>query len=97
MGLGLEDGPTFEKSLEEKKFVLNPGDMVVLYSDGLTESMDTQMEEFGEERLFQFLETKNSLDALTLQNELIEEAQMFKGPAPQHDDLTLVVVKIREG
>jgi phosphoserine phosphatase RsbU/P len=95
MGLGLEEGPTFDATLEERSYTLSAGDSVILYSDGLTESMDLQMEEFGEERLFESITSRTSLDARTLQDEIISDAHTFSNSAPQHDDLTLVVVNVK--
>ncbi|MDX9758468.1 MAG: SpoIIE family protein phosphatase [Bacteroidota bacterium] len=95
MGLGLENGPVFEDSLEEREFALVPDGLIVLYSDGLTEAMDTQRNEFGEERVLELARHATRLSAADLQRRLIDAAQHHRGAAEQNDDITLVVIRVR--
>jgi serine phosphatase RsbU (regulator of sigma subunit) len=71
---------------------LEPGDTLIIYSDGLTEAMDDEGECFGEERLLDLAERSASLPVDGLVAALIDDVQRFTG-AVQEDDLTLVVAR----
>jgi serine phosphatase RsbU (regulator of sigma subunit) len=92
MGLGLGDLRTFEAAMEEETVDLSPGDVCVLYTDGLTEARHGS-DEFGYDRL-QMLGTRiRSASALQGREEIIGAVRTFTGNQPNHDDLTVVVVK----
>ncbi len=71
---------------------LYPGDTLVLYTDGVTESFNVAAEEFGEERLIETLHRRRELPAHRLLGSVVEEIQKFS-PHEQHDDITLIVAK----
>ena len=73
---------------------LEPGDVLVLYTDGITESLDGAGEEFGEERLIQSLLRCCGLPPQALLNSIVEQVRTFS-PHEQHDDITLIVAKGR--
>lgn len=73
---------------------LEPGDILVLYTDGITESLDGAGEEFGEERLIQSLLRCCGLPPQALLNSIVEQVRTFS-PHEQHDDITLIVAKGR--
>jgi serine phosphatase RsbU (regulator of sigma subunit) len=75
---------------------LKPGDNLLLYTDGATEAMNEKEEMFGEERLKTlFIELASSRSrASDVVRALKEEIMNFSGPDHQHDDLTIVVVKV---
>ena len=93
IGMGLEKGELFDSQLQELELRYEPGAVFVLYSDGLTEMMNSARQEFGEDRLRAHVRAAPSSDATTLQDSIVAEAMRFKGEAMQHDDMTLVVVK----
>jgi serine phosphatase RsbU (regulator of sigma subunit)/catechol 2,3-dioxygenase-like lactoylglutathione lyase family enzyme len=70
-----------------------PGDMLALYTDGITESFDEQGEEFGEERLRDVLAKHRSLTADAMVSSVVDEVRRFSQPREQHDDITLIIVK----
>ena len=70
------------------------GDLIVLYTDGVTESTNLQNEEFGEQRLIQFISEQHTLPATDLITRIKDAAMSFAGEAPQFDDFTLMLVKI---
>jgi hypothetical protein len=74
---------------------LERGDAVVFYTDGVTEARDTDRDEFGEERLVSALsETDGGATARGLAEGLVARVNAFRGAADQHDDITVVVVKV---
>jgi serine phosphatase RsbU (regulator of sigma subunit) len=92
MGIGLGDLRTFETAIEEETVRLSPGDVCVLFTDGLTEARRGS-DEFGYDRL-QMLGTRiRSVSALEGREEIIGAVRTFTGNQPNHDDLTVVVVK----
>jgi len=68
------------------------GDTLALYTDGVTESLDQNEQEFGEERLVDLLQRTRSLPAQELALSVVEEVQNFSAKK-QHDDITLIIAK----
>jgi serine phosphatase RsbU (regulator of sigma subunit) len=93
IGLGLERGKIFEEELQEIRKPLSKEGIFVFYSDGLTEAMDGQNNQFGEETVHSIVETSRHLRAEELQHSILSSVDKFRGGAEPHDDLTLVVVK----
>ncbi len=93
IGLGLTGGRLFEDSLESLTLTLAPGDILLLYSDGLTEAMNPAREQFGEQRLSEALARHARLDAAELTGGLFDEVHAFAAGAPMHDDLTVLALK----
>jgi serine phosphatase RsbU (regulator of sigma subunit) len=93
IGLGLERGPIFEQSLEEAIRPLKPGSIFFFYSDGLSEAMNEQQDQFGEETICRFVEEHRNMQAMELQDQLMRSVKQFQGSAEQHDDITWVLVK----
>ncbi len=81
---------------EEQGFELQPGDLVALFSDGVTEAQDENENEFGEERLAEFLRPIRHEPAETLVDKVFDEIDRFAGSAPQYDDITLFIIKRTE-
>ena len=70
------------------------GDLVVLFTDGVSESMNVRDEEWGEESLIELAKTCHGLPPLEVMRRLLAAAQAFAAGAPQHDDMTLVVLRV---
>jgi serine phosphatase RsbU (regulator of sigma subunit) len=79
--------------MEEYEVDIAPGDMIVLYTDGVTEAMDTQETLFGEERLREVIAAQPDASAAEMVDAIIETVDGFMGAAPQADDITVFVVK----
>ncbi len=87
--LGLLPGMPYEEQQTE----LNSGDLVALFSDGVTEAQDEHENEFGEERLADFLRPIARQPAEIIVDSVFTEIDRFAGSAPQYDDITLFVIK----
>lgn len=72
---------------------LTPGDVLVIYSDGVTESLNEEGEEFGEARLIEIVQKNRGRTAAGLRDRIDEALAKFVGKAKTVDDLTLVIVK----
>ncbi len=72
---------------------LEPGDVLVIYSDGVTESLNEEEEEFGEGRLIEIVQKNRGRTAAGLRDRIDEALAKFVGKAKSVDDLTLVIVK----
>jgi sigma-B regulation protein RsbU (phosphoserine phosphatase) len=81
-------------SYEQGSFPLEPGDLVVLFTDGISESMNSGNEEWGEERLVDLAKTCADLSALEAMNRIMAAAQTFAAGAPQYDDMTVVILRV---
>lgn len=92
LGLGLVRGGLFDNALETHRIELAPGDMLVLYSDGLVEAMNPRNELFGEDRLKEAVEQCGGLSAASAQARILEAVDRFTDGAEPHDDLTIMVL-----
>ncbi|MEW6231279.1 MAG: GAF domain-containing SpoIIE family protein phosphatase [Chloroflexota bacterium] len=92
-GKGIALGIIEDVVLEERRVRLKPGDVLVLYTDGVTEAWNNWDECFGRERLTQVLRDHHSLAAGDLIQRINDAVAAFVSGAPQSDDATLVVVK----
>jgi sigma-B regulation protein RsbU (phosphoserine phosphatase) len=94
------EGDTFplgileDSTYQETRVQLTPGDKVVFYTDGIVEAMNQQEEMFGFERLLEVVQGAKSMTAESLLKEIIDRVKAFVGAAPQHDDLTIIVVSV---
>jgi phosphoserine phosphatase RsbU/P len=75
------------------RVTLEPGDVLVAYTDGISEAMNAADEEWGEARLMDAVRTNGSASAPGLIDRLMVAADAFVAGAPQHDDMTIVVVR----
>ena len=92
-----EGGPVLgflpELSYISAKAELKPGDVLVLYTDGVTEAANAEDELFGEERLISVVRRNRGLGPRRLRKKIIQEVVSFTGRKNLDDDLTLLIVK----
>jgi sigma-B regulation protein RsbU (phosphoserine phosphatase) len=91
--VGLLKGIGFEQA----ECALEPGDVFIGYTDGISEAMTVEDEEWGEERLVAAAGETVSKGASEMITAIMEAADRFTRGAKQHDDMTLVVVKVTAG
>jgi sigma-B regulation protein RsbU (phosphoserine phosphatase) len=98
MVLGLRiDGAAekFSELLEEDQVALNDGDVIVLYTDGITEAMNAASDLFGDARLGRLVEEHGHLESGELRERILREIEAFVGGADQHDDMTMILMKVQ--
>lgn len=78
---------------DQLSHALAPGDMLVLFSDGVTEAQDAGGEEFGEARLLDVLRRATDLPVTSVVDEVFAAIDAFAGETPQFDDITMLVVR----
>lgn len=78
---------------EEEEVPMQPGDILVIYSDGICEAMNERRELFGEDKLIDVLRTHRDCSASMILEAIVAGAKKHAGTYPQSDDMTLVVVK----
>ncbi|MCX6580805.1 MAG: PP2C family protein-serine/threonine phosphatase [Candidatus Aminicenantes bacterium] len=96
IALGLEKGPQYRAIIEDAVIPIEEDDIYVFYTDGVTEAMNTKQEIFGEERLCDTIRRNANLPPRILQKKIIEAVSDFSGKEPQHDDFTMVVIKVKD-
>jgi phosphoserine phosphatase RsbU/P len=84
----------FVELLEEHRVDLARGDVIALYTDGITEAMNAGSDLFGDARLTRLIAEHGHLDAADLRERILREIEAFVGQADQHDDMTMILIKI---
>ncbi len=88
--VGLLAGATYQ----QQTLPLLPGDILLAFTDGISEAMNPAQDEWGEDRLIAEAQAHASLNAAELLQHLFHAANAFAAGAPQHDDMTLVVLRL---
>jgi sigma-B regulation protein RsbU (phosphoserine phosphatase) len=81
-------------SYQKEAFPLRKGDQIVLFTDGISESMNVHDEEWGENRLIQCVKNCRELSAHEAMAKIFAATDAFSAGASQHDDMTLVVLHL---
>ena len=89
---GIEE--KFAELLEESTFPIETGDLVALFTDGVTEAMNEESDLFGEERLSRTLTEQIHLPSDDLKQRVLGDVEAFAGAAEQHDDMTIVLLRV---
>ena len=93
MALGMVPNEIFAETIVEHTEALNPGDLLVLYTDGVTEAPNEDGKEFSGARLADVVRTLQARRPREINDGILEGLQRFVGETPQRDDFTLVTVK----
>jgi sigma-B regulation protein RsbU (phosphoserine phosphatase) len=96
LGLRIDDGERFDALLVEATLHLRPGDLLVLFTDGISEAMNEHADCFGESQLADLIEEHGHLAIAELRERVLREIDAFVGGAPQHDDMTMILLKVDE-
>jgi sigma-B regulation protein RsbU (phosphoserine phosphatase) len=90
---GLPLGMWADKTYEAGNVILQPGDWLVIFTDGVVEAVNGSDEEYGEQRLLNVLQAGVTATPDELLRRVMSDLDAFVGPTPQHDDVTCMLVK----
>jgi sigma-B regulation protein RsbU (phosphoserine phosphatase) len=93
LGLRVDQEGLFERLLVEQTVAFDDGDLFVLFTDGISEAMNAADDCFGEQRLSRVIEEGRRLAPEALRDRILAEVDGFVVGAPQHDDMTLIVLR----
>ncbi|MBN2030453.1 SpoIIE family protein phosphatase [bacterium] len=93
IGINLPDNTLFRKSIQSDTLRLRDDDILIVYTDGITEAMNIRRERFGDERLLSAIRNFGNLKVNPLVDKIREEINIFTEEHAQSDDITLVAVK----
>jgi phosphoserine phosphatase RsbU/P len=91
---GLPLGMWADKSYEAGTVILEPGDWMVIFTDGVVEAVNDRDEDYGEERMLNVLRAGVTATPDELLRSMMRDLDAFVGATPQHDDVTCMLVKI---
>jgi len=90
---GIAIGVIDDEKYTKQSVHIGPDDIIVLYTDGVTESLSSRKEMFGESRLKTIIQKYASLHALEIKQKILQEVEVFSESEPQFDDITLLIIK----
>ncbi|MEY2507751.1 MAG: hypothetical protein QOH01_2080 [Verrucomicrobiota bacterium] len=93
MVVGIDSGSVFDRITGDFALSLKPGDCLLLYTDGVTEALDANGDEFGPERMMECIRASAPDGAPAMITRLIDELRSFVGAQPQNDDITLIAIR----
>ena len=94
VGLKLDNGEMFDRLLVEQTIPLGAGDLYLFFTDGISEAMNATGDCFGDGRLGSILEEHADLPPEELRERILRDVASFAGDTPQHDDMTMILLKI---
>ena len=93
MALGIDSGGVFNRVTGDFSLTLEPGDCLILYTDGVTEALDKNGDEFGMEKVIQSIQASAPDGAAAMITRLTDDLRAFVGVQPQNDDITLIAIR----
>jgi len=93
MVVGIDSGSVFDRLTIDFAVPLERDDCLVLYTDGVTEALNAEEDEFGLDRMIQSVRASATDGAQTIVKRIIEDVRNFTGSVPQNDDITLIAIR----
>jgi sigma-B regulation protein RsbU (phosphoserine phosphatase) len=93
MVLGIDSGNVFDRLTADFAVPLERDDCLVLYTDGVTEALNTEGDEFGLERTIEAIRASATDGAQAIVKRVIDDVRNFTGSNPQNDDITLIAIR----
>jgi len=95
MAAGIDQGDVFDRIVQDYRFTMKKGDVLLLYTDGATETLNSHDEEFGIQNLSYALKASYTDGADAVIAKVSQELEEFGGKGQQNDDITLIAVEKR--
>ena len=80
-------------SYQIEELPVSPGDIIVIYSDGISEAMNKRMTEFGDEKIKKFFKSNLDISSKNLIENIFSSVNKHFGDASQNDDMTMIVLR----
>src|SRR3989441_11023304 len=93
MVVGIDSGSVFDRLTVDFAVPLERDDCLILYTDGVTETLSTEGDEFGLDRMTQSVRASANEGAQAIVKKIIEDVRDFTGSAPQNDDITVIAIR----
>jgi sigma-B regulation protein RsbU (phosphoserine phosphatase) len=93
MVVGIDSGNVFDRLTADFAVPLERDDCLVLYTDGVTEALNADGDEFGLDRMIQSVRASATDGAQTIVKRIIEDVRSFTGSVPQNDDITVIAIR----
>jgi phosphoserine phosphatase RsbU/P len=93
MVVGIDSGSVFDRLTVDFAVPLERDDCLVLYTDGVTETLNSDGDEFGVDRMMQSVRSSANDGAQAIVRKIIEDVREFTGSVPQNDDMTLIAIR----
>ena len=93
MVVGIDSGSVFDRLTVDFAVPLERNDCLVLYTDGVTETLNSEGDEFGVDRMMQSVRASADDGARAIVKRIIEDVREFTGSVPQNDDMTLIAIR----
>jgi sigma-B regulation protein RsbU (phosphoserine phosphatase) len=93
MVVGIDSGSVFDRLTTDVVVPLERDDCLLLYTDGITEALDSSGDEFGVERTMESVRATAESGAQAIVTRLIDDLRNFVGSTPQNDDITLIAIR----
>ena len=91
--IGTDPGPRFDKVVKNDKFKLEKGEILVAFTDGITEAMDPDNKEYGDGRFIEVIGASAGKSAVEIADNIVKDVEKFTRNAEQSDDISLLVIK----
>ena len=93
MVVGIDSGSVFDRLTVDFAVPLERNDCLVLYTDGVTETLNSEGDEFGVDRMMQSVRASANDSAQAIVKRIIEDVREFTGSVPQNDDITVIAIR----
>jgi sigma-B regulation protein RsbU (phosphoserine phosphatase) len=80
-------------TFEQSALTFEIGDLLVIYTDGISEAMNSALDEYGEDRLHRFVRDHQDAPSAKLIDQIFDDVKLFCGEAPQTDDMSMIVMR----
>ncbi len=96
IGLGLSEDIFFVNNIREQNIDLMENDTIILYTDGITEAKNRELEDFGDKRLSEIVIKNADKSADEIAKKIVHDVTLFSSNHLQYDDITIVVLKWKQ-
>ena len=91
--MGIDSGSVFDRITVDFAIPLERNDCLILYTDGVTETLNSEGDEYGVDRMMQSVRASANDGAQAIVTRIIEDVSEFTGSVPQNDDITVIAIR----